>query len=165
VLTGARVTDKLPNLVERLSDQLSLPLFESDSEHREQQSPCPAEPKPERGRRVVSGRSLTPRAQASAELPSASSSPGLLTTSEAAALLHVHPRTVQRLVERGELGVVRLGAAVRFDPADVAGLTTRLKRREAGEATPQREVVGPSRPARTSFADRLRSQRDEHRAA
>jgi hypothetical protein len=28
------------------------------------------------------------------------------------------------------LGVVRLGAAVRFDPVDVADLTTRLKRRE-----------------------------------
>ena len=45
----------------------------------------------------------------------------LLTTDEAAALLHVHPRTVQRLVERGQLCAVHLGSAVRFDPNDVGG--------------------------------------------
>jgi excisionase family DNA binding protein len=159
-----RVTDRLLSLVEKSAEQLSLPLFDSDSEHRERQSRS-EEPKPERGRRVVSGRPLTQSAKASAEPAAASSSPALLTTGEAADLLHVHPRTVQRLVERGELGAVRLGAAVRFDPADVADLTARLKRREAGETTAPAEVVGPSRPARTSFADRLRSQQDEHRAA
>jgi len=95
----------------------------------------------------------------------AATAPALLTTSEAADLLHVHPRTVQRLVERGELGAVRLGAAVRFDPVDVADLTTRLKRREAGETTAPAEVVRRSRAGRVSFADRLRSQQDEHRAA
>src|SRR4051794_5717317 len=35
----------------------------------------------------------------------------LLTTDEAADLLHVHPRTVQRLVRRGELCAVHLGSA------------------------------------------------------
>jgi len=44
---------------------------------------------------------------------------GLLTTEEAAALLHVHPRTVQRLVGRGDLSAVHLGGAVRFDQQDV----------------------------------------------
>src|SRR5947208_4799089 len=36
----------------------------------------------------------------------------LLTTIEAAHLLRVHPRTVQRLVERGQLSAVHLGGAV-----------------------------------------------------
>src|SRR5215216_2208363 len=44
-----------------------------------------------------------------------------------AALLNVHPRTVQRLVERGELSAVHLGGAVRFDPQDVYGLIERVK--------------------------------------
>jgi excisionase family DNA binding protein len=151
--------------MERSPEQLSLPLFESDAEHRERRGLRSAEAEPQRDRRVVSGRPLTPPAKATAEPAAASSSPALLTTSEAADLLHVHPRTVQRLVERGELGAVRLGAAVRFDPADVAELTTRLKRRETGETPAPAEVVGPRRPARNSFADRLRSQQDEHRAA
>jgi excisionase family DNA binding protein len=94
----------------------------------------------------------------------ASTSPPLLTTQEAASLLHVHPRTVQRLVERGQLEAVRLGAAVRFDPADVADLTSRLKRREAGVPPPRADAVKPSRAVRISFADRLRSQQHEHRA-
>jgi excisionase family DNA binding protein len=164
VLTGERVTDKLLHLVERSPEQLSLPLFESDSDEHDRQCPRP-EPKRERGRRVVSGRPLTGPAEESAEPEALATAPALLTTSEAADLLHVHPRTVQRLVERGELGAVRLGAAVRFDPADVAELTTRLKRREAGETTSSSDVVRPSRAARASFADRLRSQQNEHRAA
>jgi len=91
-------------------------------------------------------------------------SPALLTTYETADLLRVHPRTVQRLVERGELSAVHLGAAVRFDPADVADLTARLKRRTA-TPHPSREIVRPGRANNTSFADRLRSQQHEHRAA
>jgi excisionase family DNA binding protein len=59
---------------------------------------------------------------------------GLLTTEEAAALLHVHPRTVQRLVERGDLSAVHLGGAVRFDPQDVQGLIDRVKCRAANRA-------------------------------
>lgn len=145
-------------------EQLSLPLFESDSDDRERQSPRPEEPKRNRPRRVVSSRVLTRPAEASAE-PAASTAPALLTTSEAANLLHVHPRTVQRLVQRGELSAVRLGAAVRFDPADVADATARLKRREAGETTWSTEVVRPSRAVRVSFSERLRSQQGEHRAA
>jgi excisionase family DNA binding protein len=159
-----RVTDKLLSLVERSHEQLSLPLFEANSEDREPQS-LPKEPKRESGGRVVSGRPLAQPAKASPEPGASSTAPALLTTSEAADLLHVHPRTVQRLVERGELGAIRLGAAVRFDPADVADLTTRLKRREAGETTAPTEVVRPTSAGRTSFADRLRSQQDEHRAA
>jgi excisionase family DNA binding protein len=88
----------------------------------------------------------------------------LLTTHEAATLLHVHPRTVQRLVERGELEAVRVGTAVRFDPADLAGLTTRLKRRAAEPPSASVDDVQRSRAVRVSFADRLRSKQDEHRA-
>jgi len=86
----------------------------------------------------------------------------LLTTVEAAALLHVHPRTVQRLVDRGQLCAVHLGSAVRFDPRDVAGLIDGVKR---GRTTPS--VTNPIRArgrASGSFAERLRSRRDEHRA-
>jgi excisionase family DNA binding protein len=145
--------------------QLTLPLFESDADNREGQKPRPEEPRRDRGRRVVPGRPLTRPAEATAEPSAPSTAPSLLTTSEAADLLHVHPRTVQRLVERGELSPVRLGAAVRFDPADVADLTARLKRREERQTTSSTDVVRPSRAVRVSFADRLRSQHDEHRAA
>src|SRR5215211_220116 len=76
----------------------------------------------------------------------------LLTTIEAAALLHVHPRTVQRLVDRGQLCAVHLGSAVRFDPRDVAGLIDGVKReRRAPAATnPIRARVRAS----GSFAER-----------
>jgi excisionase family DNA binding protein len=88
----------------------------------------------------------------------------LLTTREAANALHVHPRTIQRLVERGHLSAVHLGTAVRFDPADIADLTNRLKHRASGP-TPLAAEVRPSRATGISFAERLRSQQDEHRAA
>ena len=88
----------------------------------------------------------------------------LFTTQETASLLRVHPRTVQRLVERGQLSAIRVGAAVRFDPADVAELTARLKRR-AEAPHPSKQIVGRGRGKRASFAERLRSRQHEHRAA
>jgi excisionase family DNA binding protein len=95
----------------------------------------------------------------------ASAEVALLTTREAAELLHVHPRTVQRLVERGELAAVHVGAAVRFDRADLVDLTARFKSRVAGPPSARAEVTPNRARARVSFAERLRSQRDEHRAA
>lgn len=89
----------------------------------------------------------------------------LLTTQEAAELLHVHPRTVQRLVERGELAAVHVGTAVRFERTDLVELTARLKSRASGPPTARTEVTPGRGRARVSFAERLRSQRDEHRAA
>ncbi len=89
----------------------------------------------------------------------------LLTTREAADLLHVHPRTVQRLVERGELAAVHVGTAVRFERTDIADLTARLKSRSARPPAARAEVTPDRSRARVSFAERLRSQRDEHRAA
>jgi excisionase family DNA binding protein len=88
-----------------------------------------------------------------------------LTTAEAANVLHVHPRTVQRLVERGQLAAVHLGGAVRFDPDDIDALIAGNKQRS--ECTTPGFVERPraGRGSRVSFADRLRSQQHEHRAA
>jgi excisionase family DNA binding protein len=150
-----------------LPGQLSLPLFEP-----EQATDCSRNSsvngKPRSSRRAVAAsRTLSPQVRPS-NGPEAAAAPatGLLTTSEAASLLHVHPRTVQRLVERGQLGAIRLGAAVRFDPADLTALTARLKVR--AEAAPNSNAAlwddpraRRTRSARTvpsspSFRNRLR---------
>jgi excisionase family DNA binding protein len=107
---------------------------------------------------VAPSRSQSHPSEAGAEV-------ALLTTREAAALLHVHPRTVQRLVERGELAAVHVGAAVRFDRVDLVDLTARFKSRAAGPPSARAEVTPDRSRARVPFAERLRSQRDEHRAA
>lgn len=129
-------------------------------------------PREERARAPLAGAGVKPPASrvAPSRPESQPSAPitasALLTTREAADLLHVHPRTIQRLVERGQLAAVHVGAAVRFDRADLIDLTARLKSRAAGPATARAEVTADRvRGAHVSFADRLRSQRDEHRAA
>ena len=97
--------------------QLSLPLFESvpsawtrgdAREHR-----AAAEPELAAANRAAP----VPVAELDSDEPPAPDGQRLLTTDEAAALLHVHPRTVQRLVERGELVRRPPRRAVRFDPA------------------------------------------------
>jgi excisionase family DNA binding protein len=130
--------------------QLSLPLFD----------PQPPERRPE----PATAEDTTPRRPEPAAVDEAPVAPGLLTTNETAALLHVHPRTVQRLVERGQLEAIHLGTAVRFDPGDVAALTEREKQRTATPAALM-DRVRASRGARVSFAERLRSRQHEHRAA
>ncbi|HEU5371381.1 MAG TPA: helix-turn-helix domain-containing protein [Gaiellaceae bacterium] len=90
--------------------------------------------------------------------------PTLLTTQEAALRLRVHPRTVQRLVERGELPAIHIGAAVRFDPVDVVELTARSRYRVHSGFTSVAERVRATHAIRVSFADRLRSRGNEHRA-
>jgi len=97
-------------------------------------------------------------------VPTTSAASALLTTEEVAGLLHVHPRTVQRLVERGQLSAIHLGSAVRFDPDDLGGLITGNKQ-HGNQAAPATDRIRAGRGARTSFADRLRSERHEHRAA
>lgn len=152
--------------MERSPEQLSLPLFEPDPGEVPATSPRSEDARRRSRSRVVSSRSQTSvEPSASGEPPAASTAEGLLTTREAANALHVHPRTIQRLVERGQLSAVRLGTATRFDPADLADLTDRLKRRASGVTRSAAEVVGPSRAAGISFGERLRSQQDEHRAA
>lgn len=81
---------------------------------------------------------------------------GLLTTREVADALHVHPRTVQRLVERGELAVVRLGAAIRFDPAELVRFIAE-RTRIARSPEPEQETLR-ARTSGVSFARRLRSR-------
>ena len=131
--------------------QLSLPLF----------YPQPVERPPE----PAAVEETTPPRVEPPAVDEAQVAPGLLTTSETAALLHVHPRTVQRLVERGQLDAIHLGTAVRFDPGDVAALTEREKQRAAAVPTALADRVRASRGARVSFAERLRSRQHEHRAA
>jgi excisionase family DNA binding protein len=131
--------------------QLSLPLFDSQ----------PAEPRPE----PAAAEDRTPCPPEPPAVDEAQVAPGLLTTSETAALLHVHPRTVQRLVERGQLEAIHLGSAVRFDPGDVAALTEREKQPAAAAPTALADRVRASRGARVSFTERLRSRQHEHRAA
>jgi excisionase family DNA binding protein len=143
-------------------EQLSLPLFDSEPDEVRPSTPRLGDSLPRR--RVVSSPPETQPVEVSAndEPPAASTAPALLTTQEAADALRVHPRTVQRLVERGQLSTVHLGTAVRFDPADIADLTERFKRRASGSTPSAADVVRPSRAVRVSFADRLRSQQDEH---
>lgn len=86
----------------------------------------------------------------------AASGVALLTTREVADALHVHPRTVQRLVERGELAVVRLGAAIRFDPAELVRLIAERTRTASPPESQSNSVR--ARPSGVSFAKRLRSQ-------
>jgi excisionase family DNA binding protein len=131
--------------------QLSLPLFD----------PQPAERRPE----PTPAEHTTRRPPEPPAVDEAQGAPGLLTTSETAALLHVHPRTVQRLVERGQLEAIHLGTAVRFDPGDVAALTEREKQLAAAAPPALTDRVRASRDARVSFAERLRSRQHEHRAA
>jgi excisionase family DNA binding protein len=108
-------------------------------------------------------RSRRPRSETAASTSGGGET--LLTTDEVAKLLHVHPRTVQRLVARGQLAAIRLGSAVRFDPDDVGSLIGEHKGRCAGTAQPAMSRIRATRSTRTSFADRLRSQAHEHRAA
>jgi excisionase family DNA binding protein len=89
----------------------------------------------------------------------------LLTTEEVATLLRVHPRTVQRLVARGQLAAIHLGSAVRYDRRDLGSLITDHKERRNDTAPSMSTRPRAKRGARISFADRLRSQGHEHRAA
>lgn len=45
--------------------------------------------------------------------------PALLTVSELASYLHIHPKSIYEMAARGELPCVRIGARIRFDPRDL----------------------------------------------
>ena len=49
----------------------------------------------------------------------------LLTLNEAASLLAVSPKTLQRLVARGDLAVIRVGSSLRFAVSDLEAFVTR----------------------------------------
>lgn len=162
MLTPSYVTDKLLDLVALHPDQLSLldalpdepPAPETRAATRQETTAHNSPPSSERGRRHSS-----PASRAAFE-PAAVA---LLTTDEAASVLRVHPRTVQRLVERGDLCAVHIGSAVRFDPQDVGGLVERVKSARVAPAVDAR--VSARRRGYGSFAERLRSRQHEHRAA
>src|SRR3954468_23788152 len=111
--------------------QLSLLDVESPSHEDEPASPLPAEhertqhDKPAENLREEQRQAPTKGTRTQRAVGDV----GLLTTDEAAVRLHVHPRTVQRLVERGQLSAVHLGSAVRFDPEDVEALIAEVKER------------------------------------
>lgn len=132
--------------------QLSLDLYPVDDTALEPAPPLDVRRQPQEQARAKDG-------------TAAANDSSLLTTREAAGLLHVHPRTVQRLVERGELAAVHLGTAVRFDPSDVTRLIGQLKRWRTNSEPPAPRSLRARPGDRVSFANRLRSQRNEHRAA
>jgi excisionase family DNA binding protein len=51
----------------------------------------------------------------------------LLNAAEAAKVLAISPRTLWSLTDTGELPCVRIGRAVRYDPADLRALIDRRK--------------------------------------
>lgn len=147
------------------SEQLTLPFSEAQTE--------PTQPPPARrqtksttaAKAVAFGRKKSSPLGTRPESASAATTPGLLTTGEAAGLLHVHPRTVQRLVERGQLTAIHLGAAVRFDPNDLVDLTGRMKQTGVSGNAAHIDSLTPTRLVRISFGDRLRSQAHERRTS
>ena len=56
--------------------------------------------------------------------------PMLLTARQAAAALSISERTLWGLTVRGELPVVRIGRAVRYDPRDLQAWIDRSKQRQ-----------------------------------
>lgn len=54
-----------------------------------------------------------------------SDAPPLMTIADVAARWQTVPRTVQRLVARGELRAIKIGRLIRFDPEDVAAVERR----------------------------------------
>jgi excisionase family DNA binding protein len=145
--------------------QLTLADWERDQAHDSERSreAAPLEPAatatPYTSRRVTEAPVVRPFEAG------AGATPALLTTDEAASLLHVHPRTVQRLVERGQLAAIHLGSAVRFDPRDVSSLIAGVKSQRHDPRPTLSDPVRAGRGHRVSFADRLRSSQHEHRAA
>jgi excisionase family DNA binding protein len=58
----------------------------------------------------------------------ASTAPALLTRAEASRFLSLSPRKLDQLAANGELPRVKIGAAVRFDPADLEAFVAAAKR-------------------------------------
>jgi excisionase family DNA binding protein len=154
------VTDKLLDLVALHPDQLSLLDAPPDEPPAPKSRPTTRQETTAHDRAFGSDvRRRSSSASRTSELPAVA----LLTTEEAASLLRVHPRTVQRLVERGDLCAVHIGSAVRFDPEDVGCLVERVKSARVAPTVDSR--VSARRRVSGSFAERLRSRQHEHRAA
>jgi excisionase family DNA binding protein len=63
--------------------------------------------------------------------------PSLLNVRQVAELLSVSETTVYRLKRRGEIGFVKVGASLRFRPADVADYQNRRSVTALGYAAPE----------------------------
>jgi len=61
-----------------------------------------------------------PPASVLPELPTTARAEQLLDSHEAAALLKVHPRTLQRLAQRGEIAGVQVGKLWRFRASSIS---------------------------------------------
>lgn len=87
----------------------------------------------------------------------------LLTVSQVAEELSVHPKTVRRLIASGQLAAVKIGAAVRVLPDDV-GAFVEDRRSSAREPRPAATRSGGARRVGSSerFSERLRSWQREH---
>ncbi len=79
----------------------------------------------------------------------------LLTVPEVAQELAIHPKTVRRLVARGELAAVKIGAAVRVRPADVDAFVDEHRVQHGVRRHAPRPRIRAN-AASASFADRLR---------
>jgi excisionase family DNA binding protein len=66
--------------------------------------------------------------------PEPSVEPMLLTTRQAARSLNLSERTLYAITKRGDLPVVRIGKAVRYDPADIRVWIESAKKSEKGLA-------------------------------
>lgn len=155
MLTPSYVIDKLPDLVALHPDQLSLLDAPPDEPPAPETRPAARQETTAPDRRT-GGVRMRRRSISASGATSEPVAVALLTTEEAASVLRVHPRTVQRLVERGDLCAVHIGSAVRFDPQDVGGLVERVKSTRAAPMVDTR-VRALGRGA-GSFAERLRSR-------
>lgn len=87
--------------------------------------------------------------------------PRLLTLAEAADQLHVSERTVQRIIGRGELAIVRIGRQIRVRQADLDAYVAAQRIANNGEAAhKKRGSISVLRPRKDpgsgqSLADRL----------
>jgi excisionase family DNA binding protein len=143
-------------------DQLSLLDAPPDEPQAQEAKPATRQ-EATAGDRPTRRNRVNPRSNSTSRATSDPVAVALLTTEEAASVLRVHPRTVQRLVERGDLSAVHIGSAVRFDPQDVGGLVERVKSARVPPAVDARVRARGRTPG--SFAERLRSRQHEHRAA
>lgn len=162
MLTTSYVIDKLLELVALHPDQLSLLDAPPDGPPAQETRPSTRQGTTARDRRTGSDR-VRRRSNPASRATSGPVAVALLTTEEAASVLRVHPRTVQRLVERGDLCAVHIGSAVRFDPQEVGALVERVKSARTAPTVDAR--VRARGRGSGSFAERLRSRQHEHRAA
>lgn len=90
--------------------------------------------------------------------------PVLITTGEAAALLGVSPRTVARMVDRGELRGYRIGAHRRVDrsslPRAARHSRTKLAERYLGILLAASVIEHPDRARQVALANLDRQQRE-----